>query len=75
VDAAIRKLKPQDREIVMLHAWEELSRPVIAEMMGMSKAAIDQRIHRSYRRLARMLGPVAGTPRPLPTQIAETGQT
>jgi RNA polymerase sigma-70 factor (ECF subfamily) len=59
---AIRRLKPVDREILMLSAWEELSRAVIAEMMGMTKAAVDQRIHRSYERLARMLGVAASQP-------------
>ena len=54
---AVRTLKPKDREIVMLYAWEDLARDVIAEMMGMSRAAIDQRIHRSYKRLARILAP------------------
>src|SRR5262245_30352963 len=55
VEAAVRSLKPKDREIVMLYAWEELPRSVIAEMMGMTKVAVDQRIHRSYERLARVL--------------------
>ena len=59
VVAAIRRLKPVDREILMLSAWEGLPRSVIAEMMGMTKAAVDQRIHRSYERLARMLGGAA----------------
>lgn len=56
---ALQRLKPKDREIVMLYTWEDLSRETIAEMMGLTKAAIDQRIHRSYRRLARILRPVA----------------
>ena len=55
--AALRRLKPKDREIVMLYAWEDLPRDTIAEMMGMTRAAIDQRIYRSYQRLAQMLGP------------------
>jgi RNA polymerase sigma-70 factor (ECF subfamily) len=59
---AIRRLKPVDRELLMLSAWEELPRAVIAEMMGMTKAAVDQRIHRSYERLARMLGVAATEP-------------
>lgn len=59
VVAAIRRLKPVDREILMLSAWEDLPRSVIAEMMGMTKAAVDQRIHRSYARLGRTLGVVA----------------
>ncbi len=55
VVAAVRKLKPKDREIVMLYAWEDLPRAVIAQMLGMTKAAVDQRIHRAYQRLARNL--------------------
>lgn len=57
VAAAVRKLKPKDREIVMLYAWEDLPRETIADMMGMTKAAVDQRIHRAYKRLARILDP------------------
>jgi len=57
VVAAVRRLKPADREIVMLAAWEDLSREAIAEMFGMSKAAVDQRIHRAYQRMARVLEP------------------
>lgn len=55
VIAALHKLRPKDREIVLLHNWEDLSRETIAEMLGMTKAAIDQRLHRSYRRLAGIL--------------------
>lgn len=57
VVAAVRKLKAKDREIVMLYAWEDLPRDTIAEMVGMTRAALDQRIHRANRRLARMLEP------------------
>ena len=55
VVAAVRSLPPKDREIVMLWAWEDLPRSTIAEIMGMTTAAVDQRIHRAYRRLARTL--------------------
>jgi hypothetical protein len=47
VIAAVRRLKPKDREIVMLYAWEDLPRDTIAEMMGMTGAAVDQRIYRA----------------------------
>lgn len=57
VVAAVRRLNPKDREIVMLYAWEDLSRDVIADMMGMTRSAIDQRIHRANQRLARILEP------------------
>jgi RNA polymerase sigma factor (sigma-70 family) len=57
VVAAVRELPPVDREIVMLWAWEDLPRSTIAEIVGMSTAAVDQRIHRAYRRLGRALRP------------------
>jgi RNA polymerase sigma factor (sigma-70 family) len=72
---AVRALKPKDREIVMLHAWEDLSRDTIAEMMGMSRAAIDQRIHRSYQKLARSLEPLMETRAINSPPIAEKGGT
>jgi RNA polymerase sigma-70 factor, ECF subfamily len=55
VASAVRRLGPKDREIVMLYAWEDLPRETIAEMMGLTRAAVDQRIHRSYKRLATAL--------------------
>ena len=75
VVAAVRRLSPKDREIVMLYTWEELSRETIAEMMGTTKAAIDQRIHRSYRRLARMMAPTMESNPIQPPPIAKEGGT
>lgn len=73
VIAALQRLKPKDREIVMLYTWEALPRQTIAEIMGMTRSAIDQRIHRSYQRLARTLGP-GQQAHPLPSPpIAEKG--
>ena len=75
VVAAIHKLKPKDREILMLYAWEDLPREAIAEMMGMTRAAIDQRIHRSYQRLARILKPNSETHAIKSPPIADKGGT
>jgi RNA polymerase sigma-70 factor (ECF subfamily) len=73
VDAAVRRLTPKDREIVRLDAWEDLTREEIAEVMGMSRAAVDQRIHRAYNRLARSLEPMI---RPIHSPpVAEKGGT
>lgn len=70
---AVRRLKPIDREIVRLDGWEELSREEIADVMGMTRAAVDQRIHRSYQRLSRTLEPLI---RPIHTPpVAEEGVT
>jgi RNA polymerase sigma factor (sigma-70 family) len=71
--AALRRLKPKDREIVMLYAWEDLPRDTIAEMMGLTRAAIDQRIYRSYQRLAQILAPAAERS-PVFPPITETGE-
>jgi RNA polymerase sigma-70 factor (ECF subfamily) len=75
VVAAVRRLRPKDREIVMLHTWEDLPRDVIAEMMGMTRPAVDQRIHRSYRRLARSLGSAVETSALDSPPIAQEGGT
>ncbi len=57
----------------MLYAWEDLPRDDIAEIMGMTKSAVDQRIHRSYQRLARALEPLI---KPIPSPpVAEEGAT
>ena len=58
VDGAVSRLSRLDREIVMLDAWEELSREEIAEVLGITRDGVDQRIHRSYKRLGRALAPV-----------------
>ena len=42
----------------MLYAWEDLPRDTIAEMMGMTRAAIDQRIHRCINDWHRYLRPL-----------------
>ena len=73
VAAAVRGLSRKDREIVMLYAWEDLPRDDIAEIMGMTRAAVDQRIHRSYLRLARVLEPMIRPTHSPP--VAEEGAT
>jgi RNA polymerase sigma-70 factor (ECF subfamily) len=72
VIACLRRLKAKDREIVMLYAWEDLPRDTIAAMMGMTRAAVDQRIYRAYQRLAQMLG-AAAERSPVAPPIPEAG--
>ena len=72
--SVLRRLKPKDREIVMLSAWEDLPRDTIAEMMGTTRAAIDQRIHRSHQRLAQLLAP-ALEQAPMAPPITKAGGT
>ena len=72
---AVRRLKPVDREIVMLDVWEDLSRAEIAEVLGMTRPAVDQRIHRAYQKLSRTLTPVLEISPISSPPIAEEGGT
>lgn len=52
---ALDRLSGDDREILMLAAWEELTAPEIALALGISRTAAEQRYHRAKRRFARVL--------------------
>ncbi|MCL1593579.1 MAG: sigma-70 family RNA polymerase sigma factor [Actinomycetia bacterium] len=54
---AMAKLKPADQEVLRLSAWEELGAPQIAEVVGCSVSAAEQRLHRAKNRLAKVLSP------------------
>jgi RNA polymerase sigma factor (sigma-70 family) len=54
---AMARLKSADREVLRLSAWEELSAPQIAEVVGCSVSAAEQRLHRAKKRLAKVLSP------------------
>lgn len=53
---AVNRLRPNERELLLLAAWEQLPHAQIAEILGCSVHAIDQRVHRARRHLARELG-------------------
>lgn len=59
--SALRDLRHADQEILRLSAWEELSGPEIAVVLGISTAAVQQRLHRAKKRLARRLAPESDT--------------
>ena len=52
VSQAMDALAPQDREVLRLSAWEELSPGEIAVTLGCSTNAAKIRLHRARRRLA-----------------------
>jgi RNA polymerase sigma-70 factor (ECF subfamily) len=52
VSEAMAALAPQDREVLRLSAWEELSPGEIAVALGCSTNAAKIRLHRARRRLA-----------------------
>lgn len=52
---AMARLRPIDREVLLLSAWEGLSHAEIGDLVGCSPHAVDQRLHRAVRRLGREL--------------------
>jgi RNA polymerase sigma-70 factor (ECF subfamily) len=53
--AALAGLRPDDREVVLLAAWEELSPKQIARVLGISQIAARSRLHRARKRLRLLL--------------------
>jgi RNA polymerase sigma factor (sigma-70 family) len=53
--AALERLQPEDREVLRLSAWEELSPSEVARTLGISAVAARSRLHRARRRLRRAL--------------------
>ena len=49
---AIMALRPNDREVLLLAAWEGLTHAEIADVIDCSVAAVDKRVTRAKRRLA-----------------------
>ena len=63
--AAVDRLSERDREILMLSAWDDLSGPEMADVLGISVTSAQQRLHRAKKRLAKTLN------RTQPSQILE----
>ncbi len=51
VKSALARLRPEDREVLGLSAWEELTTMEIATVLGVSQVAVRSRLHRARRRL------------------------
>jgi RNA polymerase sigma-70 factor (ECF subfamily) len=56
VHEALDTLRPDDREILTLAAWDDLDNDEIAVALGIGPGAVAGRLHRARRRLARELG-------------------
>ena len=52
---ALAALSPALREVLLLHAWAELSHEEIAEALGLSAAAVRTRLHRARGQVAAAL--------------------
>jgi RNA polymerase sigma-70 factor (ECF subfamily) len=74
VVAALTQLPEVDQEIILLVEWEGLSREQVAEMMFLSRSAIDKRMSRAYKRMAQTLGVKRQDVRTPPVTIEEGGE-
>jgi RNA polymerase sigma factor (sigma-70 family) len=54
--AALTALSPVSREVLLLHAWGELSHEEIGEALDLSPAAVRTRLHRARAQVGEMLG-------------------
>jgi RNA polymerase sigma-70 factor (ECF subfamily) len=57
---AASHLSREDREVLNLAAWEGLPHREIAEVLGCSIPAVDQRLHRAKQRLAKQYHALQG---------------
>ena len=71
---ALSKLSDKDQEILRLVEWEGLSRKQVAVMFFVSRAAIDQRISRAYKKMARTLGVPTPDVLTTPVTVEEGGE-
>jgi len=67
----LNRLKPDDRELIRLKMWEELSHAEIGEVFGISAHAVDMRLQRAGKKLARLLSATKGV---RPQAIPEGGE-
>lgn len=71
---ALAKLPEKDQEILRLVEWDGLSREQVADMFFVSRAAIDKRISRAHKKLARALNVPAPDVVTTPVQLEEGGE-
>lgn len=62
VDRALATLKDGDRQVLTLHAWEDLDAAQIGVALGISTDAAHMRLNRARKRLARALTKVGYEP-------------
>ena len=55
VERVLQLLRPSDRELLMLSAWDDLDAAAIGAVVGCSTATARVRLHRARRRFAHHL--------------------
>jgi RNA polymerase sigma-70 factor (ECF subfamily) len=68
--AALRQLSPEDREALLLVAWEELAPREAARALGEPAVTFRVRLHRARRRLRALLDETNERSEPEPAEVA-----
>jgi RNA polymerase sigma-70 factor (ECF subfamily) len=68
---ALRRLRPEDQELLLLANWEELPHADIGQILGCSAHAVDQRVYRAMHRLAREVADAGQKPSGTTTPAAQ----
>lgn len=68
---ALASLSDSDQELLLLVAWERLSRGEIATVLGLTMGTVAVRLHRARRRLQRALATQRARGRPAPGSSPE----
>ena len=70
VMAALARLKPVDRDLVMLVAWDELSPSEAGQVLGLRPVTARSRLHRARQRLSALLqGSTASASEVIPSSL------
>lgn len=76
VEAALDGLRPDDRELLLLLAWDGLTREQAAQALGVTRGTLAVRLHRVRRRMQDLLATTsAEDPDRSPTPLPQTGRT
>lgn len=67
LQAAWKRLRPEDQEVLSLAVWEELPSPQAGQVLGISSAAYRRRLHRARSALRNLLA----SPTTVPVRRAE----
>jgi len=73
VRSAVAKLRPDDRDVLLLAAWEGLSHAEIGEVLDCSTDAATKRLARAKERLAKQYRTMTGTTTHRPPASAAEG--
>jgi RNA polymerase sigma-70 factor (ECF subfamily) len=71
---ALAQLSPVERETLRLIEWDGLSREQVAAVFGVSRAAVDQRVSRAYKRMERFIQSPGAATTSEPDQVSVQGR-